>query len=133
MPSLAGARRTHRTTASDSEHVMRTLRPPAPNNIISPAPPLIDRDCPLQHSAPRHTLTTPYLRRNYQSRYALAKKHARLCLRLHDRSAWRRCRTPPRRNALPVFPPQMAPAETLPIRSYLLAVHVDIDGEVHPE
>ena len=49
------------------------LRPPAPDNIISPAPPLIDRDCPLQHSAPRLTLTTPYLRQTYQSAYILAK------------------------------------------------------------
>ena len=133
MPSLVGA-----PHASQSHHRVRFgachayPRPPAPNHIISPAPPLIDR-APSAFNTSVHACDTLPHTRKCQHTYPLPKQHARLCFRLYHRSARRRRCPPPRRNALSVFPSQMAPTKTLPVRGHFLAVHVDVDREIYPE
>jgi hypothetical protein len=69
--------------------------------------------------------------RTLPSRHTNARVHDRLGIPCNLCPPCLRIRTAPRRHALPSRHAPLVPAQALPIRSHILPVHVDVDGEIH--
>ena len=78
--------------------------------------------------------TPPYTKSSlYTNNLGTQSEYARFRVRVHHCPPCRRLRVDPRRNAVPVLAPQVAPAQAVPVRGHVFAVHAYEHGEVYTE
>jgi hypothetical protein len=112
-------------------------RPKAESDMtLTCNPELHNRTRCTSHLPPRTSLTLTHTHTHIhtpQARCHDNRRHLDRPIHAHrpPHTTRRPLRPRPRRNVVPGLAPPLVPAQALPVRGHLLAVHVDVDGEVH--